>query len=89
MQKQDYIKLEAYAEPQTGEMVFSRDDTGYYEIFIELMKDGNYHKRSYSGMEVMSDKIITPTVGNYFLHKEKDLLTPQNELAQKVGGFLV
>lgn len=84
----DRVKLEAYADATTGEMLFSRDDTKLYEAFIELLPDGNYHKRLFSGMEVISDKIVPPSIGNYFLHKEKDLLTPLNDLITKISYFL-
>ena len=86
--KNGNVEFEAYGDAESGEMVFSRNNTKNYEEFIELMSNGKYCKQTCISLHKVLTNIVRPSVANHFVHIYKDLVTPQNELALKVNEFL-
>ena len=85
----DRVRFDAYGDANTGEMIFSRDFTNYYEEYTELVDGGKYHRQLVFENKNIVTKSVGATVANHFFHLFKDFITPLNELRLKIGEFLV
>ena len=82
-------QFEAFGDPHTGEMVFSRSTINPTNAgeYIELLSNGSYEKQVLSRNGHIAKKEIPPSVADSFIHQKIDLITPQNEILTKLEEY--
>lgn len=89
--KGDEVKFEGFGDPNSGEMVFSKSKFHPQADMecCELMDNGMYHKQVYfDNFKTVISRDVAPNSADCFGRIVKDMMTPQQELAQKLKQLL-